>query len=463
MTKTTIKMLAMAMVAMPAMADELTVTAPEPVVINAGQNTTLEVSWTGGTETVTIVWTNQQGDQVGVGRQLMVAPKVSTGYVVTITDEDGKSVSARTGVKVRGDQAVATFDDNASPADDYDQGYTALEQWYSGSYGLQVGSYYTPYIVEGVDYGYWTWNGYALASTTDNQWRGFSYLYPDQFNSVMGGAHSGDNFVIANPVPWGGDAHEIEVTNKEAGEVISGFYITNTAYAKDAMVTGNKFSTKANKGDWFKVTAVGHHADGTTTTKDFYLADYRAEKEIDRYIVEDWEWFDLRELGEVTKLTFTFDGTDADPTWGLNTPMYFAMDDLGGEPEAGTAEVLAGVGPSTYKAANFFELDADGSMVTFAIEEPVASAGLDVNLEDSKIVVSGKENGASGTVRLSATQKGHTQFVDLTVTVDAVNGIDNLNADADDSDAPTYDLMGRRVLNPGRGIYIRAGKKVMIN
>ncbi|MFM7243570.1 MAG: DUF4465 domain-containing protein, partial [Planctomycetaceae bacterium] len=40
-----------------------------------------------------------------------------------------------------------------------------------------------------------------------------------------------------------------------------------------------------------------------------------------------WDWFDLSSLGTVDRIEFSFDGSDKG-IFGLNTPAYFAMDDL---------------------------------------------------------------------------------------------------------------------------------------
>ena len=42
-----------------------------------------------------------------------------------------------------------------------------------------------------------------------------------------------------------------------------------------------------------------------------------------------------------------------------------------------------------------------------------------------------------------------------------VTGINTVKTDNQDSDNTIYDLMGRKVTNPGRGIYIQNGKKVV--
>jgi hypothetical protein len=59
--------------------------------------------------------------------------------------------------------------------------------------------------------------------------------------------------------------------------------------------------------------------------------------------VAGWEWFDLSGLGAVDAIRFDFSGSDVSQ-WGLNTPSYFAMDNLtfAPVPEPGTWALLAG-------------------------------------------------------------------------------------------------------------------------
>ena len=71
---------------------------------------------------------------------------------------------------------------------------------------------------------------------------------------------------------------------------------------------------------------------------DFYLADYRfADNGLD-YIVDDWSWVDLTSLGAVDKLQFGLSSTD-NGFFGMNTPAYFAMDNM--VPEPATMSLLA--------------------------------------------------------------------------------------------------------------------------
>ena len=96
------------------------------------------------------------------------------------------------------------------------------------------------------------------------------------------------------------------------------------------MKNGENYTKKFEQGDWFKLTITGLNADGETTgTVDFYLADLRSENESEHYILNEWKWCDLSSLGEVKRLEFTMSSTDNDPQWGMNTPAYFCMDNLG--------------------------------------------------------------------------------------------------------------------------------------
>jgi len=74
--------------------------------------------------------------------------------------------------------------------------------------------------------------------------------------------------------------------------------------------------------------------------------------------------------------------------------------------------------------------------------------------EDVKITVAA--NAQAGSQWYSFTNFRLTQLADGTQT-----GIDAVEA-AEDADAPYYDLQGRRVINPEKGIYIRNGKKIVV-
>lgn len=48
----------------------------------------------------------------------------------------------------------------------------------------------------------------------------------------------------------------------------------------------------------------------------------------DGNVVADWKTVDFSSLGEVDKLQFAVESNDVDPTWGLNVPSYFCIDNI---------------------------------------------------------------------------------------------------------------------------------------
>jgi len=71
-----------------------------------------------------------------------------------------------------------------------------------------------------------------------------------------------------------------------------------------------------------------------TGTVDFYLADYRFDNNSEDYIIDNWTWVDLSLLGDVVGLEFSIDSSDKE-AFGINTPAYFAMDNLNAVPIPG--------------------------------------------------------------------------------------------------------------------------------
>ena len=75
----------------------------------------------------------------------------------------------------------------------------------------------------------------------------------------------------------------------------------------------------------------------STGTVEFYLADYRDGK---ADAVSEWTWVDLTSLGpNVSRLEFQLESTDVGD-FGMNTPAYFAIDNLTLVPEPAGAVLL---------------------------------------------------------------------------------------------------------------------------
>ena len=105
--------------------------------------------------------------------------------------------------------------------------------------------------------------------------------------------------------------------------------ITNTTYAVLSMQKGDGFAKKFAANDWFLLTITGYDADGNelSTSIDFYLADFRDADSNNWYIVEEWATVDLMALEGATSLGFVLTSSDVGD-WGMNTPSYFAADNI---------------------------------------------------------------------------------------------------------------------------------------
>lgn len=190
--------------------------------------------------------------------------------------------------------------------------------------------------------GFTGWEGWAYSQMTDTTTPGFGNQYSAFTGSGVGGSETyGVGF------PGGTGAGGITVITFEGERTLSGGYFTNTTYAALSMRDGDGFAKKfggasGDDPDWLLLTVLGYDAaDALTGSVEIYLADYRfADNSLD-YILDEWLWVDLTGLEGVQSLDFVLSGSDVGD-FGLNTPAYFALDDLVIIPEPATALLCAG-------------------------------------------------------------------------------------------------------------------------
>ena len=157
--------------------------------------------------------------------------------------------------------------------------------------------------------------GNLVSNKTDNKFESFL----DAEKSQKGGAYAGKNFLVWTSSYAGADGIKL----KQASTV-PGMYVCNTAYAYNSITKGDEFAGDPfGKDDWFLLTISGSLNGKAVSNKvEFYLA-----KGTD--VVADWTYVDLSALGKVDALSFALTGSRTDPKYGLNTPAYFCIDNLG--------------------------------------------------------------------------------------------------------------------------------------
>ena len=185
--------------------------------------------------------------------------------------------------------------------------------------------------------GFGSFTGWAVSSETDNVTPG----YGNQFAATTGeGAESSSQYGICYVASW--------ANNRLFLTTPSLFYemkITNTTYAYQSMLNGDSYGKKfgedtsatgvidgTNGEDWFLLTIYALGADSLHNgdSINYYLADYRFANDSEDYIIDTWETIDLTSLNGNSPigLDFVLNSSDTTGGLGMNTPAYFAIDDL---------------------------------------------------------------------------------------------------------------------------------------
>lgn len=176
-----------------------------------------------------------------------------------------------------------------------------------------------------------SWNGFSVSNITDVTTPG----YLNQYSAFAGSGGFGTaNYAVYYPSGT--------ISFAGQGVDVDSIQITNTTYAAISMRDGDAFAKQfgsltdangvvdnTNGEDYFKVWIFAHAEDGSKIDSvEFYLADYRfADNTLD-YIVDTWETIDLTFI-EQTVYSLSFDIESSDfGDWGMNTPSYFAIDNL---------------------------------------------------------------------------------------------------------------------------------------
>lgn len=182
---------------------------------------------------------------------------------------------------------------------------------------------------ETTSWGY-SWGGFAYSNMTDDQTAG----YDNQYSSFAGsGANGSENYAVY----YSSDTMVMPGIGADFGNAS----ITNTTYAGISMRDGDQFAKQfgspngadgqpdgTNGEDYFYVTIYGwNQQDDLVDSLEVYLADFRFTDNNQDYILKDWTDFDFSALDGSKYLTFNFYSSDVG-SFGINTPLYFAIDNL---------------------------------------------------------------------------------------------------------------------------------------
>lgn len=207
--------------------------------------------------------------------------------------------------------------------ENFDMSIDTFKNGIEGSGGFESGEIWLPNFFEDI---WGSWTGWAISSVTDNQTAGFG----NQYSAIPGkGFDQSDTYATS----FVSGESQIKILDGLENRVAIGAYFTNATYAYLSMLEGDAFAKKfggetGDDPDFFLMT-IKKYLDGNLSTDsiNFYLADFRFEDNSQDYIINEWTYIDLRELGYVDSLSITLSSSDVG-AFGMNTPAYFCMDNV---------------------------------------------------------------------------------------------------------------------------------------
>ena len=186
---------------------------------------------------------------------------------------------------------------------------------------------------------YGSWSGFAFSKHTDTTTPGYANQY-----SAISGSGAGGSAQYA--VGYNMSRIMLSSLTNLSG---MGASINNTTYAGLSMLTGDPYAKKfggvsQNDPDFFLLNIKGY-AGGLPTagSVNFYLADFRFANNTNDYIVNQWTAVDFSALGTVDEIRFSLTSSD-NGTYGMNTPAYFALDNLSIPEPSSMLMAIAGLG-----------------------------------------------------------------------------------------------------------------------
>jgi hypothetical protein len=167
-----------------------------------------------------------------------------------------------------------------------------------------------------------SWSGFAASTQNDPSTAGWE----NQYAAITGTGVAGTpGYAVGYPSPVS------TILFKDT--IVSGLYVTNSAYAYWSMKNGDAFGKKfggesGSDDDYFILTIEGFNAANQSAGKvEFFLADFTYSINSNDYILDTWKWIDLQKLGRIHRLEFSL--RSSDNSYGyMNTPGYFCIDNV---------------------------------------------------------------------------------------------------------------------------------------
>ena len=176
---------------------------------------------------------------------------------------------------------------------------------------------------------WFTWSGFVPSRCQDNADYSAGNWLDHQFAAMPKGGLSGVGtpYFVAYWDSYSDSETDHTLAVKSVDDltfVPQHMYVTNTSYVYYAIKNGTSWSKKFEPGDKFTLIVHGVLNGEAESSVAVDLANYT---ESSTTLLDTWTMVDLKPLGEVSSIYFTFESTDSGQ-WGINTPTYVAIDRL---------------------------------------------------------------------------------------------------------------------------------------
>ena len=202
--------------------------------------------------------------------------------------------------------ARGQYINNASPSLGFQSGYVELPNMYNQDFDF--------------------WSGFAISADTNTTTPGFT----NQYSAITGkGADGTQTYAVGYIF----DPIYVRLTGKALGKPMIGMSVTNSTYAYLSMRDGDAFAKKfgGENGldpDYLLLTIKKYSGGAIADDSiNIYLADYRAPGTKNDYILSQWKYVDLTNIGEVDSLVLRLTSSDVG-AFGMNTPAYVCIDQV---------------------------------------------------------------------------------------------------------------------------------------
>ena len=175
------------------------------------------------------------------------------------------------------------------------------------------------------------WNGghavsnYLLTDRSKGDYTRQLSVYSTDADAVAGGHNGSKNFCVhfgyMDHFSYTSALPELKFADGKE-RVIDHMYVMITTYTAHSLLDGDGFTKAAGDDDWFGIVAAGYDSNGNETGRvSMNLFDKG------RKMIQEWTKLDLSPLGKVATVKFSCAGSMTG-AYGLNTPAYFAYDDV---------------------------------------------------------------------------------------------------------------------------------------